>query len=81
MLSPKEKQVEPMPSPARTKLRWKVLLKDLSFLGSVSLAQLMVWRVLGRLRRERSTRLKRIRLVPEANGERDKRVDCSQKVR
>ncbi len=72
MLSPKEKQVEPTPSPARTKLRWKVLLKDLSFLGSVSLAQIMVWRVLGRLRRERAARLKRIKLVPDANDEKDK---------
>lgn len=70
MLSRKEKQFEVTPSPARSKLRWKVLLKDLSFLGSVSLAQLMVWRVLRRLRRERGARLKRIRLVPDATVKR-----------
>ncbi|HEX9424196.1 MAG TPA: hypothetical protein VF899_13205 [Pyrinomonadaceae bacterium] len=72
MLTPKEKQVDATTSPARFKLRWIVLLKDLSFFGSVSLAQLMVWRVLRRLRHERAARLKRIKLVPDANDEKDK---------
>jgi len=72
MLSPKEKQVEATRSPARSKPRWKVLLKDLSFLGSVSVAQLTVWRVLRRRRSEHTARLKRIKLAPDAKHEEDK---------
>jgi hypothetical protein len=72
MLSRKEKQIEATPLPGGSKLRWKVLWKDLSFLGLVSLAQLMVWRVLRRQRIERATRLKRIRLAPDADDEKDK---------
>ncbi len=53
MLGLQRKQSEVKPSPKDSKLRWNVLFKDLSFLGSLSVAHLIVWRVLRRRRKER----------------------------
>jgi hypothetical protein len=71
MLSLQRKQSEVQPSTRETKLRWNVLFKDLSSFGSLSLAQLIVWRVLRRRRKERTARLKRIKLVRDEDCEHD----------
>ncbi len=65
MLSPNRKRSETEPSSRKVKLDWIAFSKDLSFLGSLSLAHIMVWRVLRRRRKERAARLKRIRLVED----------------
>jgi hypothetical protein len=70
MLSLQRKQSEVQPSAKETKLRWNVLFKDLSFFGSLSLAHLIVWRVLRRRRKERAVRLKRITLVEDTTMKR-----------
>jgi hypothetical protein len=44
-----------------------ILLEDLSLLGSLYLAQFIVWRILRRRRKERAARLKRIKLVQGAS--------------
>jgi hypothetical protein len=71
MLNLQRKQSEAKPSSKQFKLRWNVLFKDLSFLVSLSLAHLIVWRVLRRRGKERAARLKRLKLVPHANHEWD----------
>ena len=72
MLVKQARKAEARRTARKTELRWNVLLKDLSFLATVSRAQLMVWRVLRRRRSERIARLRRIKLVPDANHEEDK---------
>jgi hypothetical protein len=69
MLSVKRKQSEATPGPRQFELRWDVLFKDLSFLGSLSIARFMVWRVLRRRLKERAARLKRIKLVHDSGHE------------
>ncbi len=71
MLSLERKQSEAKPSSREPKVRWDVLFKDLSFLGSLSLAHVKVWRVLRRRRRERAARLKHIKLVQGPNHRQD----------
>jgi len=71
MLSLQRKKSETKPASKQFKLDWNVVFKDLSFLGSVSLAHFMVRRVLRRRRKERAARLKRIRLVPDAQHKED----------
>jgi ribosomal protein L18E len=68
MLSLKRKRSETKPSSKQLRIDWIAFFKDLSFLGSLSLAHVIVWRVLRRRRKERAVRLKRIRLVHDAEN-------------
>jgi len=58
------------PASRRPKLRWDLLFQDLSLLISVCMAWLMVSRELRRRRKERSVRLKHIKLVPSVEMKR-----------
>jgi len=51
------------PASRRPKVRWDLLVQDLSLLVSVCTARLMVLRELRRRRKERAMRLKQIKLV------------------
>ena len=61
---------EPQPASRRPKLRWDLLVQDLSLLVSVYTARLMVLRELRRRRKERAMRLKQIKLVPSVEMKR-----------
>jgi hypothetical protein len=63
---------KPQPSARPLKLRLDVLFKDLSLLASLWMAQLIVRGTLRRRRKERASRLKRIKLVQEEARETSK---------
>jgi hypothetical protein len=63
MLLKKRKLVEAKPPTERPKLRWNVLLEDLSFLASVALAHFSVWRTLRRRYKENSARRRKFKLL------------------
>jgi len=59
----KREHSDQQPASRRPKQRWDLLFKDLSLLISVCTAWLMVSRELRRRRKERTMRLKQIKLV------------------
>ena len=63
MLLKNQNLAEPKPPTERQKLRWNVLLGDLRFLASVTLARFIVWRTLRRRCRENSARRREFRLL------------------
>jgi hypothetical protein len=73
----KQKQTKPEASTVKVKLRWDVLLSDLSLFMSLMAARFIVWRTLRRQRQERVARRKQLRLVQGGNHQADKRVVTS----
>lgn len=63
MLALKKKAPTPDAPPLKSRLRWEVLLGDLSLLASLTLARFIVWRTLRTRHRERVARLKKLRLI------------------
>ena len=63
----KGKLAEATPPTQQNKLRWDVLLEDLRFLASVTLAHFIVWRTLRRKYKENAARRKEFKLL-RGNG-------------
>jgi hypothetical protein len=63
MLALKQKQSKPEASPRRVKLRWDLLLSDLSLLVALLVARFIVWRTLRERCQERAARRKRFKLL------------------
>jgi hypothetical protein len=63
MLALKQHESKPEAPARKVKLRWDVLLGDLSLLISLTVARFIVWRTLRRLHQERAARRKQFRLI------------------
>jgi hypothetical protein len=53
----------PRASQIKAKLRWHVLLGDLSLFMSLAVARFIIWRTLRRRRKARAARRKRLKLI------------------
>lgn len=74
MLALKQQESKPEASPRRVKLRWDVLLSDLSLLIALTVARFIVWRTLRRRRQERAARRKRFKLLQGGGHYAEQRV-------
>lgn len=63
MMLEKRKLTEANPPTVQSKLRWNVVLKDLSLLAYVALAHFIVWRTLRRRDWENSARRRQFKLL------------------
>ena len=63
MLAVKQKQPNSEASQRKVKLRWHVLLGDLSLFMSLTVARFIIWRTLRRRRQERAARYKQFKLI------------------
>jgi hypothetical protein len=59
----RQKQLNPEASQRRLRLRWNVLLGDLSLLISLTVARLIIWRIIRARQRERALRLRNLRVI------------------
>ncbi|HEY0546846.1 MAG TPA: hypothetical protein VGC91_15810 [Pyrinomonadaceae bacterium] len=74
MLALKQNQPEPEASPRKAKLRWHVLLGDLSLLISLTIARFIVWRTLRRREHARTARRKQFRLIRGGDYQAEKKA-------
>jgi ABC-type nickel/cobalt efflux system permease component RcnA len=74
MLALKQKQPNPEASQRKVKLRWNVLLGDLSLLMSLTVARFIIWRTLRRCRQERAARRKQFKLIHGSDHRANQRV-------
>lgn len=63
MLTFKRKQPEAETPPEKAGLRWDAFIADLRLFLSLTLARLIVWRVLRARRKERAARIKSLRVI------------------
>jgi hypothetical protein len=74
MLAIKQKRVNPEARQRKVKLRWNVLMGDLSLFMSLGGARFIVWRTLRRRREERAARRKQFKLIHGGDHHADQSV-------
>ena len=59
----RQKPLNPEASQRKLRLRWNVLLGDLSLLISLTVARLIIWRIIRARQKERALRLRNLRVI------------------